>query len=515
MSDKRGKLLTANLVNDGEEQIVVFPEEVTLEADAVLLEKRGDAVATSPLAMDKNLQHDRNILPDLLEHTFRTATDFLTSLERRSVAVHPKEQDYRPLPKEGLGAEKALSDFTTRYGEELSGSAGGRYFGFVTGGATPAALAGDWLTSAFDQNATGYGDSVAPLVELETLAMLRELFGLPNDFSGVFVTGATMSNVTGLALARQWVGKERGVDVAEEGLREPIPVLAGTAHSSVYKALAMLGMGRKSVQKVARLDGREAVDVEKLGERLEALGGQPCVIVASAGTVNTVDYDDIAAIAKLKETYPFWLHVDGAFGGFAAVSPKTSHLVTGWEHADSITVDNHKWLNVPYDSGILFTRHKELQTEVFQNAAVYLGNPSDEPNFVHLTPENSRRFRALPAWMTLQAYGREGYRELVERCCALAEQMGEWLETSQDFKLLAPVQMNGVCFTLSGELTSEEVDAYLKRLSDAGEVFLTPTNLFGTPSIRISISNWQTEERDIERAWSAMQDALEPERIGV
>ncbi len=464
--------------------------------------------------MNKHLQYDKDTFPDFLEHTLHTATDFLTSLEDRSVAVSPKEQDYRPLPTEGLGAEKALSDFMTRYGDGLSGSAGGRYFGFVTGGATPAALAGDWLTSAFDQNATGYGDSVAPLVELETIAMLRELFGLPEGFSGAFVTGATMSNFTGLALARQWVGKERGVDVAEEGLLEPIPVLAGTAHSSVYKALAMLGMGRKSVEKVACLEGREAVDVTALERRLESLQ-QPCIVVASAGTVNTVDYDDIAEVAELKEKYPFWLHVDGAFGGFAAVSSKTTHLVAGWEHADSITVDNHKWLNVPYDSGVLFTHHKALQTEVFQNAAVYLGNPSDEPNFVHLTPENSRRLRALSAWMTLQAYGREGYREMVERCCDLAEQMGEWLGTSSDFELLAPVQMNGVCFTLSGEPTFDNISAYLKRLSDAGEVFLTPTDLFGTPAIRISISNWRTEQRNVERAWSAMQRALKPERIEV
>ena len=463
--------------------------------------------------MDKQLQHDKNVTSEILAQALQTATEFLTSLDTRSVAVHPKVKDHQPLPSRGLGAEEVLADFMAHYGEGLSGSAGGRYFGFVTGGATPAALAGDWLTSAFDQNATGYGDSVAPLVELEATAMLLELFGLPDSFSGAFVTGATMSNFTGLALARQWVGKERGVDVAEEGLREPIPVLAGTPHSSVYKALAMLGMGRESIQKATCLDGREAVDVGVLEGRLEALS-QPCIVVANAGTVNTVDYDDIAAIVKLKEKHPFWLHVDGAFGGFATVSPKTAHLVTGWEHADSITVDLHKWLNVPYDSGVLLTRHKDLQTEVFQNAAVYLGNPSDEPNFVHLTPENSRRFRALPAWMTLQAYGREGYREIVGRCCELAEQMGAWLETSPDFKLLAPVQMNGVCFTLSGEPTSEEVEAYLKRLGESGEVFLTPTDLFGAPAIRISISSWRSEQRDVERAWSAMQNALRPERIG-
>ena len=454
--------------------------------------------------MYKPLQRDKDEFGEVLESTLRTATEFLTTLDERKVAVYPKEQDAFTFPGEGMGAQKALETFMTHYGDRLSGSAGARYFGFVTGGATPAALAGDWLTSAFDQNATGYGDSVAPLVELETVQMLLELFGLPKDFSGIFVTGATMSNFTGLALARQWVGKERGVNVAQEGLDKPIKVLAGTAHSSVYKALAMLGMGRGSLEKIGCLENREAVDVGGFETHLNALNGEPCIVVASAGTVNTVDYDDISATAKLKESHPFWLHVDAAFGGFAAVSPKTAYLVAGWEHADSITVDAHKWLNVPYDSAMLFTKHEDLQVEVFQNAAVYLGDPSDEPNFVHRTPENSRRFRALPAWMTLQAYGKEGYREMVERACDLATRLGEWIEASDEFRLLAPVQMNGVCFTFAEDATAKKVNAYLAALRDGGEVFLTPTNLRGTPAMRVSVSSWRTTEDDIHIAWKEM-----------
>ena len=456
------------------------------------------------------LRDDRENFTGILEQTLQTATEFLASLDERNVAVSPEVRPHKPLPDEGMGAKAALEHFMTRYGDGLSGSAGSRYFGFVTGGATPAALAADWLTSTFDQNAMSYGDSASPLIELETIEMLLELFGLPKHFSGVFVTGATMSNFTGLALARQWVGERRGVNVAQDGLREPVPVLAGTPHSSVSKVLAMLGLGRNSLENITCLPEREAVDVKALGERLESLKAQPCIVVANAGTVNTVDFDDLAAVAELKKTYPFWLHVDAAFGGFAAVSPKTAQLLTGWEHADSITVDMHKWLNVPYDSGVLLTRHPELQTGVFQNAAVYLGNPADDSSFVHRTPENSRRLRALPVWMTLRAYGREGYREIVERCCDLAALMGQRLAASPDFRLLAPVKLNGVCFTLRNP-TTEAVNRYLQRLQETGEVFLTPTNLRGIPAIRVSISNWRTEAEDIERAWAAMQHALEPD----
>lgn len=454
--------------------------------------------------MYRKLEHDKANLDTILRHTLETALSFLNSLEGRNVATSPKLSEGLELPNNGLGAKDALEIFMQHYGAGLSGSTGPRYFGFVTGGTTPAALAADWLTSTFDQNATGYGDSVAPLVELETLQMLRDLFNLPNTYSGVFVTGATMSNFSGLALARQWVGRRRGVDIAQDGLDKPVKVYAGTAHSSVYKALAMLGMGRGSLDQVACLEGREAADVEALETNLKTLEGEPCIIIANAGTVNTVDYDDIDTLVKLKAKYPFWLHVDAAFGGFAAVSPKTEHLVKGWEEADSITIDAHKWLNVPYDSAMLFTRHEALQVEVFQNAAVYLGNPSDEPNFVHRTPENSRRFRALAAWMTLQAYGKAGYQEMVERACELAAQLAGWIEASTEFRLLTPVQMNGVCFTFAENPTSERINTYLAKLRDSGDVFLTPTNLRGTPAVRIAISNWQTTRNDINTAWKDM-----------
>ena len=465
--------------------------------------------------MHKFLSKDRAQLDKILDNVLSEANHFLAEVDTRPVGtVSPSNIVEIHISDEGIGALDTLELFKERYASWMSGSAGPRYYGFVTGGVTPAALAGDWLTSVYDQNSLGSDESIAPQIELDTIALLRQLFGLPDDYTGSFVTGATMSNFVGLALARQWIGHQRGINFAEKGLSgtEPIQIFSATPHSSIYKSLSMLGMGRESIISIPCLPNREAVDVSILEDFLKNQNGQPCIMVANAGTVNTVDFDDLAAIAALKTRYKFWLHVDAAFGGFAACSPKYRSLVEGMDLADSITIDAHKWLNVPYDAAIQFTRHLELQAEVFQNAAVYLGQEISSSNFVHLTPENSRRLRALPSWFSLMAYGKEGYTEIVERNCQLAQWLGEEIDRSDIFELLAPVHLNGVCFTFKkGKDTAsfDQVKTYLKKLKEKGDIFLTPTVYKETPAIRISIANWKTTQKDVEIAWQSIQREVE------
>ncbi|MFI9184112.1 pyridoxal phosphate-dependent decarboxylase family protein [Streptomyces goshikiensis] len=462
--------------------------------------------------MDRTLAADLARLPELLEATRRAAADALATLDTRPVlaadgaAPHSPAPLPEPLPEDGSGADAALAAFRDRWEPRLSASAGPRYLGFVTGGATPAALAGDWLTAAHDQNSNSALDGAGQDLERETVGWLRELFGLSDAQTGTFVSGATMSNTTGLAIAREWLGERLGVSPGEDGAAAlgPVRVLSGAPHSSIAKALSVLGLGRSSLVPVPTLPGREAVDPAALDRALADAPG-PAVVVANAGTVNTVDFDDLRAVAALKERHDFWLHTDAAFGAFAALSPEHAHLTAGLDAADSLCVDLHKWLNVPYDSAVQFTRRQDLQARVFQNSAAYLGPLGGHPDLVHLTPENSHRLRALAAWFTLRAYGRRGHREIVERDIACARALGAELAGDPAFRLLAPVRLNVVCFTLADDPAPARLAAL--REAAAAEVFVTPTVLAGTPALRAAFSNWRTTHEDVRRAAQALRTA--------
>jgi glutamate/tyrosine decarboxylase-like PLP-dependent enzyme len=300
--------------------------------------------------MKDHLSNDRGDINAILNQAKEIAIQYFDRQDSLPAGIKVNELALEKLPDQGIGATATLRLFQENFADKITNSAGPRYFGFVVGGSTPAAVAGDWLVSAYDQNPFGSNNSIAPQIERQAIHFLKQLFGLDDEFFGAFVTGATMSNFTNLAVARQWIGEQRGVDFSWDGLTatSPIKVLSASPHISTYKALSMLGIGKKSVIKIKMLPDREALDIWDLQYHLEKLK-EPVIVVANAGTVDTVDFDDLEAIGQLKRKYKFWLHVDAAFGGFAACSPKFSHYLKGINYADSITVDAHKWLNVPYD----------------------------------------------------------------------------------------------------------------------------------------------------------------------
>ncbi|MHA1565553.1 MAG: pyridoxal phosphate-dependent decarboxylase family protein, partial [Alphaproteobacteria bacterium] len=320
----------------------------------------------------------------VLRRALAISTDYIAGLPDRPVgtAVSPEAMAIaldEPLSEDGCEPEAAIADWFARAEVGIVASPGPRFFGFVNGGSTPAALAGDWLASALDQNAGLWISSpAASHTEQTVLRWLKDLFSLPTAWSGGLTSGATMANLVGLAAGRQWVGQHLGFDPADDGLggHPPIHVLSSTEiHASARKALAVLGLGRNSVHTVAAPGG--VVDLPALAEALAAIDA-PVMVVANAGEVNTGAFDPLDEIAALCKAHRpgAWLHVDGAFGLFAAASPRSKHLVKGIEAADSVASDAHKWLNVPYDSGFVFVRDGEALRQAMSATAAYIA-PQD------------------------------------------------------------------------------------------------------------------------------------------
>jgi glutamate/tyrosine decarboxylase-like PLP-dependent enzyme len=461
-----------------------------------------DALPSSP---------DQDEIPEVLRFVAQEAEAFLETLDERRVRTEQAEKGLDAfegsLPEEGEGALESLRVLARDGREAAIGSAGPRFFHFVIGGVTPAGLGADWLTSALDQNAGAWASSpLASKLELVSLAWLKELFGLPAGWGGVLTSGATMANFAGLAAARRWWARGHGVDVDQDGFGKlpPVPVLSsGYIHSSAMKAFSMLGIGRGSVRTFVR-DAAGRVDLEAMESALRDLGGAPAIIVGNAGEVNAGDFDPIEAMAELAERHNAWLHVDGAFGLFAAISPDAAHLVRGIDRADSVIADGHKWLNVPYDSGFAFVRDPALLGGVFALQAAYLPPIDDpQPSFMHLGPESSRRARALTVWATLRAYGRNGYREMVERHMALAQRVAKRVDEAPDLERLAEVPLNIVCFRFRPPgVPGSEFDDLNRRLGQAvledGRVYVGTTVYEGRVAFRPAIVNWRTTEADVD-----------------
>jgi glutamate/tyrosine decarboxylase-like PLP-dependent enzyme len=374
---------------------------------------------------------------------------------------------------------------------------GGRYFGFVIGGSLPAALAANWLAAAWDQNAAfSVMSPVAAKLEEVVLGWILDVLGLPASSGGGFVTGTTMANFSALAAARTALLKRAGWDIEEKGLFEapPIQVVVGEeVHVSLLKALAMLGLGRSRVVKVPADDqGR------MIAPKLPQLTANTIVCI-QAGNVNTGACDPAAEICSRAREAGAWVHVDGAFGLWAAVSPRLAHLVRGVAEADSWAIDCHKWLNVPYDSGMAVVRNAEhLRNAMVLSAAYLQTGGTREP--CHYTPEASRRARGIELWAALKSLGRDGLRELIERNCRLARVFAERLRDA-GFEILNEVELNQVLVSFG---SPEETRRVISELAKEGTCWCGGTEWHGRSAMRISISSWATTDEDVARSLAAI-----------
>jgi glutamate/tyrosine decarboxylase-like PLP-dependent enzyme len=449
---------------------------------------------------------------DLLHETADFAADFLESLSERPVAPPVDLETLRarmggPVPEGPAEPRDVIAELASVGSDAAVAIPGGRYFGFVIGGAVPAALAADWLTSAWDQHAGLYVTGPAAAVAEEVAgAWLADLLRLPRATSFAFVTGTQMAHATALAAARNHVLAKAGWDVEQDGLAgaRAIRVLAGEkVHSTVPRALRLIGLGTGSIVPVA-VDDQGRMRPDALQEALTA-GDGPAIVCAQAGEVNTGSFDPFEPIADAAEEAGAWLHVDGAFGLWAAATPRFAHLTAGAERADSWAVDAHKWLNVPYDSGIALCARPEPHTRAMSVRAEYLiqsdeGGPRDE---VDWTPEFSRRARGFTVYAAIRSLGRSGIAQMIERCCDHAARFAEEIR-AMSAEVLNEVVLNQVLFRFESDERTTEI---LRRVQQSGEAWMSGTVWDDRQAIRLSVSNWQTSDEDVDRTLAAFRAA--------
>ncbi len=441
-------------------------------------------------------------MPELLADTSKRVCRYLREVKTRRVSPDPAsikalKQFSIPLQDNPLDPLDVLKELDTIGSPATMASAGGRYFGFVIGGSLPAALAANMLAGAWDQNAgLEISSPVASALEKVCREWLTSILGLPDETEVGFVTGATMANFTGLAAARHALLQSQGWDVEIQGLfgAPPITVIVGKeVHVSLLKALSLLGLGRGRVQQVP-VDGQGRM----IPDELPPIQG-PTIVCLQAGNVNTGAFDPIdKAIEKLKSDN-VWIHVDGAFGLWAAASPKLRKLVKGIEQVDSIATDAHKWLNVPYDSGLVFVHQKQHLNAAMSASAAYLieGETRDPHLFV---PELSRRARAIEIWAGLRSLGRQGLADMIERSCQHVKRIASAMEAA-GYQVLNKVVLNQVLVSFGSPENTQRVIAGIQQ---DGTCWCGGTQWQGHTAMRISISSWATTEEDVDQSIAAI-----------
>jgi glutamate/tyrosine decarboxylase-like PLP-dependent enzyme len=464
------------------------------------------------MAQDHVLARDE-VTIEALERAAAIARDYVRSRADRPVWPTPDLDALRrafgvPLPDDPQDPA-AVVDALARAAEPgLVTTTGPRYFGFVTGGALPAAAAADWLATAWDQPASLYVCSPAAAVAEEVAAAwLLDILGLPRESSVGFTTGCHLANFTALAAARHEMLRRAGWDVEAEGLqRAPrLRIVAGDeVHVSVLGALRMLGFGTREVVRVAA-DAQGRMRPDALAQALDA-SDEPAIVCAQAGNVNSGAFDPLEPIATLARDRGAWLHVDGAFGLWAAASGSLRHHTRGLELADSWATDAHKWLNVTYDSGLVFVRHPAAHRAAMSLTAAYLVRSGEPREGMDWTPESSRRARGFAVYAALRSLGRRGVEDLVDRCCRLARRFAEQLAGDPRVEILNEVVLNQVLVRVNA--SDEATREMIRRVQDSGVLWAGGTRWHGMEAMRISVSNWSTTERDVDRSVESILRAI-------
>ena len=450
-------------------------------------------------------------LAALLERAAELSRAYLTALPTRHVGPRANAADIAarlsvPLPAGPEDPQSVIERLARDLDLGLVATAGPRYFGFVTGGALPASIAADWLTAAWGQNAALHAMSpAASAAEDVASAWMKELLGIPAATSHGITTGAGLGNAVGIATGRHVVLRALGWDVETHGLygAPEIAVIVGDeAHATLLTALQYLGLGRERVTRVPT-DDQGRIRAEPLAEAVRAAQSKPVIVCAQAGNVNTGGFDPLAAIADAVDAHPnAWLHIDGAFGLWASAVPRLRHLVAGVERADSWSTDSHKWLNAGYDSGFVATRDPAAHRAAMAPSAPYLmmSGANREPSEWVL--DSSRRARGFALYAVLRSLGRDGVRDLVERCCALARRIAEQLTAETGARVLNDVVLNQVLARFGDDDTRTRT--VIERVQNEGVAWMGGTVWHGKAAMRISVSNWSTTEDDVDQTVQAI-----------
>jgi glutamate/tyrosine decarboxylase-like PLP-dependent enzyme len=455
----------------------------------------------------------------VLELALQHALEYLDNVDARPVGPTASLAELRSRTgkkwnSEGLDATQVINELVHDIEGGLNNSVNARFYAWVIGGSIPAALAADWLTSTWDQNAGMYTVSPASAVIEESVGTwLKDLFGLPKETSFALVTGCQMAHTTCLAAARSWLLKQHGWDVERQGLAgsPAIRVFCGVRHATIDRALRLLGFGDQSLTSLDT-DESGALQPEALERALKESGGSPALVLLQAGDVNTGGFDNFNALIPIARRHGAWTHVDGAFGMWAAASPRYDTLLRGMEAADSWATDGHKWLNVPYDCGYAFVAQPDAHRASMSYQASYLTHQNEARDPIDWNPEFSRRARGFASYAALRELGRNGVREMVERNCDCAKEIVEGLSQLENVEVLfAPVINQGLIAFLdpSGKRSDEWNEHVIAEIAKEGTSFFSGTTWNGRRAMRISVTNWQTSPDDVKRTLEGVKRAVQ------